>query len=173
MFYTGGNQKARGRCPANVGSGAHAITAPVYSSYDYGFYYYAVSNNEWQGNWLWCHNCSGMFHNGNTSGGNTSYGLCPDYNANGGLHDGSQSYNSYVVYYSDNEGAPGGGFQQDWIWCCQCSGLFYGGGSDSYNGGICPKGGGDINGNYYYHNGVTIRSFYYWAAWSGSIPNLG
>jgi hypothetical protein len=157
IFYCGGNHKSRGWCPGGFDGQPHADTPSSYNSYDYGFFYDGDVGGGWQGDWFWCHICSGMFWG---KDGNTSYGVCP---SGGGqdTHDGSQSYNSYLVY----SGGPAAGFQPGWFHCSQCSGLFYGG---TYNfGGTCPIDDGDGPD----HDGTGSYSYY--MPWNGTEITLG
>jgi hypothetical protein len=159
MFYSGGNN--HGWCSDDFDGEPHANTSS-YTSYNYGFYYDAEANDVWQDNWFWCSNCSGMFW---SKDGETSYGACPA-TAGTTQHDGSNSYKSYAAYYGDLPS----GFQDGWLWCSQCSGMFYGGNGSSYSyfSGICPiNGGGSPSGGYTYHNGDS--SYSYCIPWSGSI----
>jgi hypothetical protein len=130
-------------CPYPNDLGRHSSSP----SYNYGFYYNAVGT-DWQEDWYWCKNCSGMFWTGNGRTG----GACPA-NATFSSHDGSSSY-PYVAYY----GTAGGTGQAGWSWCRQCSGLWYSNGAQY--GGDCPVDFGNAQhtsiGSYKYlipHNG--------------------
>lgn len=137
MFYTAYNL---GECPYDGDLSNHASTTD-YTSSNYGFYYNAVATSEWQGNWYWCSNCQGMFWGGRSAG------ACPSHFGNG-PHDGTGKY-PYVAYLGTNSAEGQGG----WLWCKNCSGMFWGGSGKT--GGICPK-----NGSVYAHDGSSSSNYY-------------
>jgi hypothetical protein len=145
MFYTAYND---GTCPYNGSLGGHAATTD-YTSSNYGFYYDATSTSVWQGNWYWCSYCQGMFWGGRSAG------ACPSF-VGKSPHDGTGKY-PYVAYLGTNSAEGQGG----WLWCRNCSGMFWGGGSSKY-GGVCPLGAGQ-----YQHNGT--RSSNYYIGFSGTL----
>lgn len=156
MFYCGTNTQIRGWCPDNYDGEPHANTS-TYSSYNYGFYHNGVGS-AYQGNWFWCRLCSGLFWG---KDGNVSYGVCP-YTGGNGPHDGSSSFKTYLV--NNTQSFPG--FQPNWLWCKNCSGLFYGGSGTNYSdfAGMCPiDGGGSYSTRWPYHLGDT--SDYYYIQW--------
>jgi hypothetical protein len=158
MFYSGNN--TLGHCPYNGNLFGHANKLD-YSSYNYGFYYNATGT-DWQAGWLWCRNCQGMFW---APSGHTSYGQCPFYNSNGqtGAHNGSGSF-AYVAY----RGSATGTGQAGWLWCKNCSGLFYAQGTAQFGiyqiGPVCPVNGGlnsrNIPPTYTPHDGSTSSHYY-------------
>lgn len=145
MFYTGNSNY--GHCPQQGDLYQHASVYD-YNSDNYGFYYDAVTGGGWEGSWYWCRNCQGMFWGGRSAG------ACPYYSGNG-KHNGTGSY-PYVAYLGTNSAEGQGG----WLWCKNCSGMFYGSGG-KYNG-VCPINGGESSrgGSYSQHDG-TVSSNYY------------
>jgi hypothetical protein len=156
LFYCGSNQAGRGWCPYNADGAPHADETG-YASNRYVLYYDG-SITGYQGNWFWCSNCASLFHG---AGSNPkSYGVCPVGDGNN-PHDGSTSFNSYLVANEEINGQPG------WLWCRKCSGLFYAG-TDVYYAGMCPINGGDVNGSFVAHDGSTSDP--YWVDWTA--PNI-
>jgi len=130
MFYTANSNW--GYCPGTGNIGPHASVSN-YKSYDYGFYYDAVTNSDWQGGWWWCKNCQGLFNN---EYGN---GACPFgtyYNGTNVIinpHNPAGSF-PYVIYH----GSPVLYRQPNWYYCANCHGLYYTGSSTDKDGGVCP-----------------------------------
>jgi hypothetical protein len=152
------NDPHAGECPAPSPYGAdvyqHAVVNDVlYTSYNYGIYYNG-SGTDYQPNWCYCSNCSGLFHQGSGSNPN---GICP----NGGTKNTGHvnSGYPYLVYY----GSVSGVGQPNWLWCSQCYGMFFAGTNPKKIGGACPL---DGEGKYA-HNGST--SFPYQLTYSGSL----
>jgi hypothetical protein len=99
-----------------------------------------AANAPEQWNWAYCHNCRGMWYPGN--GGDK----CP-YTADMGGHVSSPSDN-YGFYYN----ATGTDWQEDWLWCHYCSGMFWA--SNDMSAGVCPglgsMGSHDGSGSFHY-----------------------
>ncbi len=131
MWYGGykdsnGNIKG-GVCP--YGDGVPHAGLNAYTTSNYYFYYGAVANSNWQGNWWWCGNCYIMYWGG------TSAGVCP---ANGGAHTGPSSRESYVTWIGN--GTNGG--QTGWRYCRNCHSMFWAGTSGTNTSNTyCPDGG--------------------------------
>jgi hypothetical protein len=145
MFYTGTSN--HGYCPQQGDLFPHASVYD-YNSSNYGFYYSAATGGGWQGNWFWCSHCQGMFWGGRSAG------ACPYYAGNG-KHNGAGS-SSYVAYLGTNSAEGQGG----WLWCKNCSGMFYGSGG-KYSG-VCPINGGESSrgGSYSQHDGSASSNYY-------------
>ena len=105
----------------------------------------------------------------------TTGGQCPFYDANGhsGAHNGSGSF-AYVAYRGNETGTG----QAGWLWCKNCSGMFYSKGTSQFGiyqiGPVCPINGGLNQRNnpptYTPHDGSS--SSQYLIPHSGTI-NLG
>lgn len=81
--------------------------------------------------WAWCNQCQGMWYPPN--GGD----ICP-YRDDLSRHSVTTDYTSYN--YGFHYDAEGSGWQEGWLWCHQCSGMFWSGSGTS--AGVCPYGQG-------------------------------
>ena len=117
-----GNSLVYGVCPSPTNEHLHNW-APSYK--------YQLSNNSngggkpagYQGNWLWCRKCLGLFTTLH------SPSACPAY----GAHDGSGSFEYYLYVASSNSTNP----QTNWRWCGNCQGLYFQGGGGGNSNGVC------------------------------------
>jgi hypothetical protein len=83
-----------------------------------------------QSNWAYCKNCKGMWYPDGSSPG----GVCPAYPESGVFgHVDSTSYR-YELFNSSSGGGSSPGYQPNWHWCSQCSGLW----TTNQGGGFCP-----------------------------------
>lgn len=117
-----------------------------------------------QWGWKYCHNCRGMWWP-------ATQNACP-YPDDSGLHStaGSGTYG----FYHGTTGTSG--WQEGWLWCHNCSGMFYGG--NSTDAGLCPAFGGtathDASGSYAYlaYEGTETGTGQAGWSWCGQCSGL-